>query len=38
MVRGSVTAIISGEVTPAWAKMHHRLWYEKVTRESPGRK
>jgi len=28
MVRGGFTSIIRGEVTPAWAKEHHRLWYE----------
>lgn len=31
MVRGGFTSIIRGEVTPAWAKMHHRLWYNRVT-------
>jgi formate dehydrogenase subunit gamma len=31
MVRGGFTSIIRGEVSPAWARMHHRLWYEKVT-------
>ncbi|HEV2447099.1 MAG TPA: formate dehydrogenase subunit gamma [Candidatus Sulfopaludibacter sp.] len=31
MVRGGFTSIIRGEVSPAWAKMHHRLWYERVT-------
>ncbi len=38
MVRGGFTSIIRGEVTPAWAKMHHRLWYNRVTGASPGRK
>jgi formate dehydrogenase subunit gamma len=33
MVRGGFTSIIRGEVSPAWAKMHHRLWYDEVTRE-----
>jgi len=32
MVRGGFTSIIRGEVSPAWAKMHHRLWYEQVTK------
>ena len=32
MVRGGFTSIIRGEVSPAWARMHHRLWYERVTR------
>jgi formate dehydrogenase subunit gamma len=31
MVRGGFTSIIRGEVSPAWAKMHHRLWYNRVT-------
>lgn len=33
-VRGSMTAIVEGDVPAAWARMHHRLWYEKVTRGS----
>jgi formate dehydrogenase subunit gamma len=32
MVRGGFTSIIRGEVSPAWAKTHHRLWYEQVMR------
>jgi formate dehydrogenase subunit gamma len=32
MVRGGFTSIIRGEVSPAWAKAHHRLWYERITR------
>ena len=31
VVRGGFTSIIRGEVSPAWAKMHHRLWYHRVT-------
>src|SRR5438034_11159 len=31
MVRGGFTSIIRGEVSPAWARMHHRLWYHRVT-------
>ena len=30
MVRGGFTSIIRGEVSPAWAKAHHSLWYERV--------
>ena len=30
MVRGGFTSIIRGEVSPAWARMHHRLWYERL--------
>src|SRR3984957_6236182 len=32
MVRGGFTSIIRGEVTTAWARTHHRLWYEQVMR------
>jgi formate dehydrogenase subunit gamma len=31
VVRGGFTAIVGGEVSPAWAKTHHRLWYYRVT-------
>jgi formate dehydrogenase subunit gamma len=31
VVRGGFTSIIRGEVSPAWARMHHRLWYHRVT-------
>jgi len=31
MVRGGFTSIIRGEVSPAWARMHHRQWYHRVT-------
>jgi len=30
MVRGGFTSIIRGEVSPGWARMHHRLWYDRV--------
>ena len=31
VVPGGLHGIVHGEVTPAWAKMHHRLWYgEKI--------
>jgi formate dehydrogenase subunit gamma len=32
MVRGGFTSIIRGEVSADWAKLHHRLWYEQVTK------
>jgi formate dehydrogenase subunit gamma len=38
MVRGSFTSMIRGEVASAWAKTHHRLWYEQVTRKTFGQK
>lgn len=31
VVRGGFTSIIRGEVSPEWARMHHRLWYHRVT-------
>lgn len=30
MVRGGFTSIIRGEVSPGWARLHHRLWYERI--------
>ena len=35
MVRGGFTSIIRGQVTRAWARTHHRLWYEQVTKGTP---
>jgi len=35
VVRGGFTSIIRGEVSPAWAKMHHGLWYHRVTQNGP---
>jgi len=37
MVRGGFTSIIRGEVSDAWAKTHHRLWYEQVRKGTAGR-
>jgi formate dehydrogenase subunit gamma len=31
LVPGSMTAMINGWVTRAWARTHHRLWYLRVT-------
>lgn len=31
MVRGGFTSIVRGEVPLAWAKAHHRLWYERIS-------
>jgi formate dehydrogenase subunit gamma len=28
---GSTKAMIEGDVSAAWARTHHRLWYEKIT-------
>ena len=38
MIRGGFTSIIRGEVSTAWAKTHHRLWYEQVTKGTSGQK
>jgi formate dehydrogenase subunit gamma len=38
MVRGSFSAIVTGEVPSAWAKHHHRLWYERVTGGASSRR
>ena len=38
MVRGGFTSIVRGEVSPAWARTHHRLWYERVTGDVSDRK
>jgi formate dehydrogenase subunit gamma len=38
MVRGGFTSIVRGQVTALWARTHHRLWYEQVTKgERSGR-
>jgi formate dehydrogenase subunit gamma len=34
MVRGGFSSIVRGEVTDDWARMHHRLWYEKGSSEN----
>jgi formate dehydrogenase subunit gamma len=34
LVPGSLGAMVEGDVSPEWARHHHRLWYEKVTRGS----
>lgn len=38
MVRGGFTSIIRGEVTATWARTHHRLWYEQVTKGTSAKK
>jgi formate dehydrogenase subunit gamma len=38
MVRGGFTSIIRGEVSATWAKTHHRLWYEQVTKQKSAEK
>jgi len=38
MVRGGFTSIIRGEVSANWAKTHHRLWYEQITKGTTSEK
>jgi formate dehydrogenase subunit gamma len=38
MVRGGFTSIIRGEVTTTWAKTHHRLWYDEITKGTSAEK
>ena len=33
MVPGSTEAMVHGYVTDAWARSHHRLWYDRVIRK-----
>jgi formate dehydrogenase subunit gamma len=35
MVPGSLTAMVQGWVTRDWARTHHRLWYARVSGQSP---
>jgi formate dehydrogenase subunit gamma len=36
--RGSFTSMMEGTVSRAWARTHHRLWYEEVTGEPRPKK
>jgi len=38
LVRGSFSAMISGEASPQWARRHHGLWYEEAVRGGPAKK
>ncbi|HTC94045.1 MAG TPA: formate dehydrogenase subunit gamma [Terriglobales bacterium] len=38
MVRGSFAAMVRGYVSSAWARTHHRLWYEQVTKATSSEK
>jgi formate dehydrogenase subunit gamma len=33
MVRGGFNAIVRGYVTKSWARYHHRLWFERISRQ-----
>ena len=37
-VRGSFTSMVRGEVSSIWARTHHRLWYEQVTKGTSSEK
>jgi len=32
-VKGSVGAMLSGKVSSAWARKHHRLWYDEMRKK-----
>ena len=36
-VKGSITAMVRGSVSRAWARHHHPLWYEETTGKSAAR-
>jgi formate dehydrogenase subunit gamma len=39
VVRGGFASVIRGEVSPSWAKFHHRLWLDKIiAAEDSGKK
>ncbi len=37
VVPGSVTAMVEGHVSRAWARTHHRLWYDRVADKPASR-
>jgi formate dehydrogenase subunit gamma len=38
MERGAFGSVIRGDVSRAWAKRYHRVWYEQLTRNTAARK
>jgi len=36
--RGAFGSVIRGDVSPAWAKKHHRIWYEQITGQAAAKK
>lgn len=38
VVRGGFSSVIRGEVSQAWAKMHHRLWLARITGDAPTKR
>ena len=35
---GALHSMLNGDVSPAWARAFHRLWYERVVRDTGARK
>jgi len=38
VVRGGFSSVIRGEVTEGWLRMHHRLWYARLTGNVPPKR
>ena len=38
VVRGGFNSVIRGEVSPSWARFHHRLWLDRITGEPTVKK
>lgn len=38
VVRGGFTSVIRGEVSRRWAQVHHPVWLEEITGQTPDRK
>jgi len=36
--RGAFGSVVRGDVSRAWAKHHHRIWYEQVVRDAEAKK
>jgi cytochrome b subunit of formate dehydrogenase len=36
--RGAFGSVIRGDVSHAWAKKHHRIWYEQITGQAAAKK
>ncbi len=36
--RGAFGSVIRGDVSPSWAKKHHRVWYEQIVKGTSSRK
>ncbi len=38
MERGAFGSVIRGDVSEAWAKRYHGIWYDQITRDPAARK